>query len=845
MPGGRVSAWVIVWLWVPINALLAFVALLFPDGKLPSPRWRPVGWLNGVMAVAGSLAAAFLPGPSPWIADIDNPFGVEGLEGVRNLVDASLRGLSYGVFALAGVTSLYFRFRRAGRMEREQIKWLAYAGAVLLAGAILLYAGPDSPNVSWIGQVGFALWVIGCVGLPVAMGIAIFKYRLYEIDVIINRTLVYGALTLVLAGIFQTIDASLHYLLVTLAHVHTLPGSIIAALVVGALFHPVRHLIQRFVDRHLPNGGSGSAGHLEEHAPDTPARVPERGQADPGGPAGKSTDTDRAKAMEGEAVDHQDAFTTETAGLPEASSPSVVRLYDGGSLDLHIRPVRKRIGDAEVRMLGYGGSIPGPTLHVDQGSEITVRATNDCDVETTVHWHGLRLENRYDGVPVETQAPILPGGTFAYELRFPDAGLYWYHPHIREDFAQEMGLYAPIVVEPSDPSYWPYADRWTTITLDDVLIEDGRVAPFGRSGPTFVAMGRFGNVMLTNGETEFSGKAAVGEVVRLYLVNAANTRIFNLALRGARMKLVGGDSGRYEREAFVEEVLLSPSERAIVDVLFDEPGEVRIEHRTPDQAYDLGAFSVSSTVAGDGVGNAAESFEALRTDPELSAERRTIAHYLEREPDKVLSIVASMPLLYGGETEPASSYACPMHPEVTSASPGTCPKCGMKLIPSDALPATASGPREGHAHGGHDHGDGLEWEDLMPEINRATDSSNMIWKIIDREMGAENHEISWSFTVGDRVKIRLVNEMESDHPMHHPFHIHGAGRFLVLSRDGRPEPNLAWKDTVLLRAGETVDILLYATNPGLWMAHCHIAEHIEGGMMFSFNVAASPEGEGH
>ena len=501
-------------------------------------------------------------------------------------------------------------------------------------------------------------------------------------------------------------------------------------------------------------------------------------------------------------------------------------------------------------MLGYNGSIPGPTLHVDQGSEITVQVANDGDVEATVHWHGLRLQNLYDGVPQETQAPIKPGETFTYKLRFPDPGLYWYHPHIREDFAQEMGLYAPIVVEPSDPSYWPHVDRQLTITLDDVLIEDGRIVPFRRSGPTFTAMGQFGNVMLINGETTFSGQAVAGEIVRLYLVNTANTRIFNFALRGARMKLVGGDSGRYEREAFVDEVLLSPSERAVVDVLFDTLGEAHLEHRTPDHTYDLGVFSVEGTAIGDTVG----SFGELRTDPDLTTERVLIEHDLEREPDKVLSIVALMPLLYGGEAQAASSYVCPMHPEVASNSPGTCPKCGMKLVPSDALPASASDQHEGHAHGEHepsghgghhhgDHGDGLEWEDLMPEINRATDPTNMIWKLVDRESGAENHAISWAFTVGDRVKIRLINEMDSDHPMHHPFHIHGAGRFLILSRDGRPEPNLVWKDTVLLRAGETVDILLYVTNPGLWMAHCHIAEHIESGMMFSFEVARSSEGE--
>jgi FtsP/CotA-like multicopper oxidase with cupredoxin domain len=137
-----------------------------------------------------------------------------------------------------------------------------------------------------------------------------------------------------------------------------------------------------------------------------------------------------------------------------------------------------------------------------------------------------------------------------------------------------------------------------------------------------------------------------------------------------------------------------------------------------------------------------------------------------------------------------------------------------------------------------DTGDGLEWEDLMPDINRQTDTTNMIWKLVDRRAGAENGAITWAFTVGDRVEIRLVNEMEgSEHPMHHPFHVHGAGRFLVLSRQGVPESNLVWKDTVLLLAGHTVDILLDVSNAGLWMAHCHIAEHAQSGMMFSFDVA--------
>jgi FtsP/CotA-like multicopper oxidase with cupredoxin domain len=203
--------------------------------------------------------------------------------------------------------------------------------------------------------------------------------------------------------------------------------------------------------------------------------------------------------------DPETLFTTETAGLPEVIRPSVTRLRDGDRLDLRIGPVLKRLGEAELRMLAYNGSIPGPVLHVDQGSQITVQVRNDGDVEATVHWHGLRLENRYDGVPDETQAPIPIGGTYTCQLQFPDPGIYWYHPHIREDFGLEMGLYGTIVVEPADPSYWPAADRQLTVTLDDLLVEDGRIAPFRQSGPNYVAMGRYGNVMLINGETGFAG----------------------------------------------------------------------------------------------------------------------------------------------------------------------------------------------------------------------------------------------------------------------------------------------------------------------------------------------------
>ena len=581
-----------------------------------------------------------------------------------------------------------------------------------------------------------------------------------------------------------------------------------------------------------------------------------------------------------------DSFPTDPAGLPKASQPQLLELADGDTLELRVGPVAKPLGDTTVRMLGYNGSIPGSTLKVAEGTEIVVHVENHGDLDTTVHWHGLRLENRYDGVPHETQAPIPVGGEFTYRIQFPDPGLYWYHPHIREDYTQELGLYGNILVVPADPDYWPPADRDLILTLDDLLIEDGKVAPFSPTETSYAAMGRFGNRLLVAGDPDLRLPSAAGEVVRLWLTNTANTRVFNVTLPGGRMKLIGGDSGRVEYEEFVEQFVLAPSERVVVDVLVESPGELALEHHTPDRTYRLAAITVTEGAPS----TAASQFGQLRRAPELEAERGQLDRWLATVPDKVLALVAQMddPAAMP-ETAGPVTYACPMHPEVTSTEPGRCPKCGMKLLASQAPTVTAYAcpmhpevvsDQPGHCpkcgmkllaagsertasadhdpggmdhsgmdhagmdHSGHGHSsmdpggaEGIEWEDDMVEVNRQTTSATMHWRFLDRTTGADSPAIDWRFTVGDRVKIRLINEMASDHPMHHPFHLHGAGRFLVLARDGVTEPNLVWKDTVLVRTGQTVDILFDVTNPGLWMAHCHIAEHMQSGMMFSFNVA--------
>src|SRR5215216_4915334 len=251
LPGGEISAWIVSWMWVPFNALLVYVALLFPDGRPPSKRWQPVAWLVGIAVVVTVSVEALLPIAVCDVCSIENPLGIEGLGSVGDLVDPLIEAFWYGVLGLVAVSSLYVRFRHAGEVERQQIKWVAYAASVVVLGTTMAYGVHGATGVRWTWQVGITLLAIGLVGTPIAVGIAISRHRLYEIDTLINRTLVYGALTAALALLYLGGVATTQAIFRALTGQEEQPqlAIVVSTLVIAALFTPLRRRIQSFIDR--------------------------------------------------------------------------------------------------------------------------------------------------------------------------------------------------------------------------------------------------------------------------------------------------------------------------------------------------------------------------------------------------------------------------------------------------------------------------------------------------------------------------------------------------------------------------------------------------------------------
>lgn len=247
LPGGEEMAWIASWLWVVHIGLFVFLALLFPNGRPPTPRWRPFGGLVAAAVVVGAVAAAYSPGPIRGLGSVRNPLGIEGVPNLFGAVEVLVF-----ILALAASVSLVVRLRSARGVERQQIKWFSYAAAVAAVGAFVYYVGSDALNVWWPHgeQVGFATMMIGVVGLPVALGIAVLRYRLHDIDLIISLTLFYGLLTAMLAGLFELNVVALQHLALVLTHEEDSQIAFFAtALVMAALFEPLRRRIDAYIER--------------------------------------------------------------------------------------------------------------------------------------------------------------------------------------------------------------------------------------------------------------------------------------------------------------------------------------------------------------------------------------------------------------------------------------------------------------------------------------------------------------------------------------------------------------------------------------------------------------------
>ncbi len=254
-------AWIdalIQWLWVPPVGLLGiYMILLFPDGKLPSRRWRPLAWFSGAVMVLASVALTLSPGPLPDHSGVRNPFGVEGHPMLAQVLPGVIALLP--ICILASAVSLFWRYRHSGGEVRQQIKWVAFAasfvGVVYLSTMVIgLFFAPEAtwgsaePSPSWFDLLTYAV-LLSYAGVPIAVGFAVLKYRLYEIDLIINRTLVYGALTATLVGMYVGSIVMLQGLLRALTGQESQLAIVASTLAVAALFNPLRYRIQAFIDR--------------------------------------------------------------------------------------------------------------------------------------------------------------------------------------------------------------------------------------------------------------------------------------------------------------------------------------------------------------------------------------------------------------------------------------------------------------------------------------------------------------------------------------------------------------------------------------------------------------------
>lgn len=491
-------------------------------------------------------------------------------------------------------------------------------------------------------------------------------------------------------------------------------------------------------------------------------------------------------------------FSPRTPAVQAVRESQIVQLNNGDTYTLTARYVTKEIAGKKQNMLAYNGTIPGPEIHVQEGATIVVNFINDTDLPALLHSHGVRMDNAFDGSQFQ-QKDIPPGEGFTYRLKFPDAGVFWYHPHVAEVYEQPLGLYGAFVVEPKNSAYYPPVNSEHVLFLSDLPVNNGNIMLI-REGKDQSLMGHYGNVMLVNGQENYALAARTGEVMQLDVINAANARPYNFAIAGAKLKLVGADNGAYEEATWQDSVILGPSERAIVDVLFVKAGTYEIQNKTPNQTYALGTITVSSGAVQPSY---ITQFNLLQENKVVAASIDRFRSYFDKAPDKKLVLSVDFTGMMAGHMQSMGSSGMGMG--------------SMNMGGSD---------------------DGIEWDTpdtMMSMMNNMSTVDETKWKITDAATGKSNMDIDWTLKQGRPVTIEIYNDPHSIHPMQHPIHFHGQ-RFVVLSINGMKQTNLVWKDTVLVPTGAKIVILLDPSNPGTWMTHCHIAEHLQAGMMFAFKV---------
>jgi FtsP/CotA-like multicopper oxidase with cupredoxin domain len=322
--------------------------------------------------------------------------------------------------------------------------------------------------------------------------------------------------------------------------------------------------------------------------------------------------------------------------------------------------------------------------------------------------------------------------------------------------------------------------------LDDLLIgEDGPV-PYGREAATHALMGRVGNVLLVNGTDRWKFEARTGEQVRLHLTNAASARSFNLSFDRAWLRVLASDAGPFAAPRLVESVVIAPAERYVVEARFDRAGRYPLMNRVRGIDRVTGRFfSEADTLGVLTVHGPTARRQQREGRPGLDPLAAGVAMLKDRAPDRTLLLTLRTESLPFGLVQALRLDTAYVHP--------------------------------------------IEWTSSMPMMDWLSTAREVIWVIRDSLSGQEGMTLDWRVPRGEPLVVRLINDRHVLHPMAHPIHLHGQ-RFLVLVKNGVQNDDPAWKDTVLVPAGGTVDLLIDTSNPGRWMLHCHIAEHLESGM---------------